>query len=88
MEPAEKGIRDRELRFIKNPFVQKTRFAIAKMAKNACFACVTRALCVLRVLRAVRALRALRALRAFSGLQLFSPSSMFLSRVCKSSFKW
>ena len=36
-----KGIRDRERRFTeKGIFFQKTRFAIAKMAKNACFACV------------------------------------------------
>ena len=34
------------------------------MAKNACFACVTRVLCVLRVLRALRALRV--ALRVFA----------------------
>ena len=38
-----KGIRDRERRFTeKGIFFQKTRFAIAKMAKNACFACVAR----------------------------------------------
>ena len=64
---------------------QKTRFAIAKLAKNACFACVAR---VARV-ACVQCVRWVRCVRyAFSGLQLFSPSSMFLSRVCKSSFKW
>ena len=45
---------------------------------------VLRVLCVLRVLRALRALRALSFRLWENG---FSPS-MFLSRVCKSSFKW
>lgn len=45
----------------KGNFFQKTRFAIAKMAENACFACVTLVFCVLCVLRALRV-----ALRVFA----------------------